>query len=408
MPSKQKHSIKKVKKHISNIIREEHIRRKSEEPNSFFDFMKKSEEQKKLDDAGCVLEHLKTVPDFLFKFRRCNEDNFKALENNSIWVSSAEQFIDPYDCRIPFSVRDLSTRKINKLMKWFVFAEYIYGYKKENLSKYEDALTPKEVREIFFSHCYDSELHFRGKEVQKFIKKKYPSEQWDKTANKFVPFDQAISRRGRGQKLRDWFRNDCEEGCLTTIEMNRRTSFVCCLTETNDNPKMWEEYADNYKGFCIGYDFSQGIKIDLLANENSVLALKGLLPVFYTNRRPKFDSYKLQLEEYKDTFYENEDEFWSPTISTKLKMQMLIKHPRYSNEQEWRIIVRGEESGPIWFPFATTIYMGKDISKENKEKLIKIATNNNFNIYQQKVGVEKFQYDVVQLAKPREIIHTEA
>ena len=164
---------------------------------------------------------------------------------------------------------------------------------------------------------------------------------------------------------------------------------------------MWEEYADSYRGFCVGYDFSQGIRIDVLANENSVLALKGLLPVFYTNRRPKFDSYKFQIKQYEATFYETEDEYWSPTIATILQMQMLVKHPRYSNEQEWRIIVGGEEAGPIWFPFATAIYMGKDISKENKEKLIKIATKNNFSVYQQKVGVEKFQYDVVQLARPR-------
>lgn len=402
----QKHSIRKTQKYIINILLEENIRRISEEPNSLFDFMKKSERRKKFDDAGYILDHLKTVPSFLYKYRSCNENNFKALEDNSIWVSSAEQFIDPYDCRLPFSIKDLSTRKINKLMKWFIFAEYIYGYKKENLSRYEDALTPDEVRKIFFSHCYNNELRLNEKETQKFIKKHYPKEQWDKSANKFVLFDQWISRRGRGQKLRGWFINDCEEGCLSTIEMNRRSEFVCSLTESNDNPKMWEEYADHYKGFCIGYDFSKGIRVDLLDNASTVFALKGLLPVFYTEQRLKFDSYKFQLIQYKDTFYEIEDEYWSTALASKLYMQMLLKSPSYSNEQEWRIVVGGEEPGLIWFPFATTIYMGKDISKENKEKLMEIAIKNNFNVYQQKVGVEKFQYEIVQFAKPKDIIYS--
>lgn len=401
---KQIRSIKRTEKYLRDILREENLRRISEDPNLIFNILKKSEKQKKLYDAGQILAHLKTVPRFLYKYRDCNTNNFKALEDNSIWVSSAEQFIDPYDCRISFSIKDLSTNKINKLMKWFVFAEYIYGYKKENISRFENALTPKEVREIFFSHCYNEELRLNGKETQKFIKKKYPKEQWDNIANRIVLFDQFISRRGRGQELREWFKDDCEQGCLSTIELNKRDQFVCSFTETNDNPKMWEEYANQYKGFCIRYDFSQGIRIDLLDNESSVSAIEKLLPVFYTNRRPKFDSYQFQLEQYKDTFYEVEDEYWSLDIAIKLDLQMLVKNPRYLNEQEWRIVIRGEESGLVWFPFATAIYMGKDISKENKDILIKIATKNNFSVYQQRVGTEKFQYDVVQLANSRETI----
>lgn len=384
------------------MLWEETIRRISEEPNSIFNFLKKSEQQKKLDDARRIIDHLKTVPQFLYKYRNCNDNNFKALEDNSIWVSSAEQFVDPYDCRIPFSIKDLPTKKLNRLMKWFVFAEFIYGYKKENLSEFEDALTPLEVRKIFFSRCYDNELYFNEKQAQKFIKKNYPKKQWEIVADKIVTFDQAISRRGRGQKLRDWFKVDCEIGCLSTIELNRKAQFVCSLTEAYDNPKMWEEYADNYKGFCIAYDFTQDIRADLLDDLSLVCAVKGLLPVFYKKRKPKFNSYKFQLSQYKDTFYESKDEYWSPTIQLQLYLQMLVKNPKYFNEQEWRVVICGEEAGLVRFPFAAAIYIGKDISEKNKEKLIEIATKNNLNVYQQRVGVEKFQYDIVQLAKDRQ------
>lgn len=399
MTREQTRSIKKTKKYIMYFLCKSTILRVSEEPDSVFSFMRQSEQRKKLGHAIQILRNLSTVPQFLYKYRSCNENNFKALEKNSVWVSSAEQFVDPYDCRIPFSIKDLPTKKINKLMKWFVFAEFIYGYKKENLSRFEDALTPSEVRKIFFSKCYDDELHIDGKQTQKFIKKNYPKEQWDTTANKIVIFDQAISRRGRGQKLRDWFKEDCGLGCLSVIDSNRKAKYICSLTETYNNPKMWEEYADNYTGFCIGYDFSQSITTDLLDDMNAVYALTGLLPVFYKNRRPKFDSYKFQLLEYKDTFYEVEDEYWSPSVEKKLYLQMLIKDTRYSNEQEWRIVIGGEESGLIWFPFATAIYMGKNISEENKAKLMEIATENNLTVYQQRIGVDKFQYDVVCPAK---------
>ena len=386
------------------MLLEEYFRQMSENSDSIWAAMKKSEQRKQCDDAVYILEHLKTVPGVLYKYRSCNEYNFEALENNSIWVSSAESFLDPYDCRLPFSIKDLSTRKINKLMKWFVFSEYIYGYKKENLVRFEDALTPNEARKLFFSSCYNNELYFNVKAAHKFVQKNYQKEHWNKVLKKIMLFDELISRRGRGKKLRDWFKADCEKGCIETIESSRKARLVCSMTETNNNPKMWEEYASNYSGFCIGYDLSQGLRVDALGNMGLTYALKGLLPVFYIEKRPKFNSYKFQLIQYKDTFYEIEDENWTPNIATKLFMQMLIKNPKYSNEQEWRIVVGGDTPGLIWFPFATGIYMGKDIANEDKERLMQIARKNNLTVYQQKVGVASFEYEIVRLAEPREII----
>ena len=395
---------KKTRRYLRNSILEQIIRIESETPDSPWAFMKKSEKRKQMDDVGAILNHFKEIPQNLYKYRVCNEYNFSALEKTSVWLSSADDFLDPYDCRLPFTISELPDKKINKLMKWFLFSEYIYGYEKENLSKYEYAFTPQEVRKIMFSKCYNDELFYDSIKIKKFIKANYDSTEHKKIAVKFSYFDKIISRYGRGEKLREWFRKDCEEGCKETIGMHRADHFVCCLTETNDNPKMWEEYADKYQGFCIAFDFSKGVRSDLLEHPSCIAALQSISPVFYVEKRPRFDSYKYQLKQYKETFYERKKDYWDSDFAAELMMQNLIKSKFYENEQEWRIVVGGEEPGLLWFPFVSAIYLGKNISIENKNKLLKIAEKININVYQQEIATEGFVYRIIQKATPKETI----
>ncbi len=405
MKNKIRKNRRKVRRYLKRVILEDIIRSESEEPGSPIAFVLKSPKRKQIEDARCILEHFKEIPPNLYKYRVCNENNILALEKMCIWVSSAKDFWDPYDCRLPFSASKLSDKKINKLMKWFLFSEYIYGYNKENLSQYEEAFTPEEVRKIMFSKCYDDELFFDIQETGKFIRRYYSAEEYKIIAKKFSLFDKLISRYGRGKELREWFRKDCEEGCKETIGMHRESHYVYCLTETNNNPKMWEEYADKYKGFCIAFDFTNGIRNDLLDRPNCIAALKSISPVFYLKKRPRFDSYKYQLKQYEETFYERKTDYWDADFATELMMQNLIKNDFYKSEQEWRIIVGGDAPGLIWFPFVLAIYLGKDIDIENKKKLLKIADKINISVYQQEIGTDGFVYSLIQEAKPRKITY---
>lgn len=403
MKKKRRMTTKQVERFMYKIILEEAIRLDSEKPESPIAFMKRSENRRMFDDMGYIFEHFKHIPEYLYKYRACNEYNFEALEKRCIWLSSASSFIDPFDCRMPFSLKGIPDKKLKKLAKWFIFSEYIYKYNQEHLEKYEMALTSYEVRRILHSNCYDDELNIYGKKVIKFIKRRYKKEEWDKVAQKVMVFDSLISRHGRGKELLDWYKEDAEIGCQETIEMNRERVFVCSLTETNNNPKMWEEYADNYTGFCIGFDFSHGIDSRILDSQNCVAVLKGILPVFYTEKRPKFDSYRFQMMHYENVIYERNDDYTRPSEMAKFIVQDLIKHPRYSNEQEWRVMLGGEASGLTWFPFFTSIYLGKDISNENKDTLLKIAEKINVSVYQQKIGIDGFEYELIKQAIPPKV-----
>ena len=399
---KKRMTLRQVRKYLREIMIEETNIRLSEEPNSQFPLQKNARE-KKLDDANWILKHFKRIPDKLYKYRECNKNNFDVLEKSEIYLSSADNFVDPFDCRLPFSIKDLPDQQIKILAKWFVFSEYIYGYEKENLVRFENAFTPEEARRIMFSKCYSDEIIINGKETVKYIKKNYPKEQHDNIAGAFVCFDRCITQHGRGCSLYEWFKEDCEKGCEETVLNRRKSEFVCSLTETNNNPKMWEEYADNYSGYCIEFDFSRGIRADLLEDAGEVAALKSILPVFYMDKKPNFDSYKYQLRQYQDTFYENKDDYWEPELSAELKLYSLMKNSHYASEQEWRVTVYGESSGPLWFPFVSAIYLGKDISQENKTRLLEIAGKINASVYQQIVMPNGFTYECVKSLKPRDI-----
>ena len=53
---------------------------------------------------------------------------------------------------------------------------------------------------------------------------------------------------------------------------------VICLSGKNDNLLMWAHYADNHRGFCIGFDFSKApIPLDVSS-------------VTYSNDRPELDT----------------------------------------------------------------------------------------------------------------------
>ena len=389
--NKSKKSYIKTQQYIKRILRKSINRIENKDYNSSEKLI-----AQRIEDFRIAAIYCKSIPNHLYKYRSCNENNFSALEKKSIWLSSAQEFRDPYDCKLALTVKSLSDNRINKLAKWFLFSEYIYGYKKENLSNNKYAFTPEEVRNLMFSKCYTDELYLNSNEIKKYINKNYSSVDPHKIETKFCCFDKVVSRYGRGEKLREWFRMDSEKGLIDSINKHRKEYCICSLTETNDNAKMWEEYADEYRGFCIDYDFSFGVTKDLINHKDCLLALQFLLPVFYSKRRALIDAYNHLMKQYQEVFFETEKDYWDPKYGSELMMQNLIKSQYYETEQEWRVVLIGDESGLIYFPFATAVYLGKDIKVEDKQRLLDIAKKININVYQQVAEINGYKYVKIQ------------
>ena len=77
-------------------------------------------------------------------------------------------------------------------------------------------------------------------------------------------------------------------------DMFKSLNAMTCLTEDYTNHILWEFYADNYRGFCIEYDFNK-LYSDIISNSYDKLLL--CLPVTYTNYIPQFNV-ELFIDEY--------------------------------------------------------------------------------------------------------------
>lgn len=156
-------------------------------------------------------------------------------------------------------------------------------------------------------------------------------------------------------------------------EKMKNLFLVGCLCTSYKNRLMWSHYADSHKGFCIEYDFSEP--------EADVLS-KLPLPVFYSENRPLVP-WKAAI----DNSVENMEEAYA-----EIMMGLLTKDKEWEYENEWRILIEATEDSEFAMPKVSCIYLGASIEKENRDKIVAIAKEQNIPVKQMKV--DRGAYDL--------------
>lgn len=135
------------------------------------------------------------IPEVLFKYQTFTPASIGNLGSRQIWFSRPARFNDPFDCAIRVDRGPISDRDFERLY-----------------------------------------LHLR-------IGSDDPS-----------AFDAHYAPSG---SLNPAFREHIHKGLDTAFEERKRTMLdsrgVCCFSETSDDILMWSHYADNHKGFCLGF-----------------------------------------------------------------------------------------------------------------------------------------------------------
>ena len=121
------------------------------------------------------------------------------------------------------------------------------------------------------------------------------------------------------------------------------------------------------------------------------------LPVTYTNYIPTFN-----VELFIDEYIKGRLSFLDNSISPEL-INLFFKHSfrkniDFSIEKEWRIIWKGKSNSLFHFPYISRIILGKNISLENEQRLLHIATSLNIDVYKQSVTKDTFDYDYVKIS----------
>lgn len=266
----------------------------------------------------------KGFPEVVYKYRCWHDENHRRmLENNEIYMSPAKFFNDPFDCKLYKNYYLLDT------------PEKIKNHIDKSMHKYaewmkENKKNPEEMRKIIEERTSD-----------------------------------IIMYQVRGE----YYDNI----------MNNQNYGTACFSKHWDSILMWSHYANNHKGFCLGFDRKK-------------LEISGLFG--------KGD-YVDYIEEFP-IIHPDEEEDKTQSLRT------YRKHKLWDYEGEYRLmnIFPGEgadeksEKRKIRVPldFIIEILLGVDITDQDKEAIIKIANERKILVYEVvkvpfKFELERFRID---------------
>lgn len=159
------------------------------------------------------------------------------------------------------------------------------------------------------------------------------------------------------------------------------------LSETYTNNHQWSMYANNGKGFCIGYEI-------IPKNQREASLLPELLPIYYGKKKDllltklldECIEYAIRNEALNDLINQE---------SESLFVSFYTKNIEWMGKQEQRFSIPliNTDSNLIDFNFAKSIYLGENIEESWKQQLIEIAKEQNLKVFQRKLNKTQSNWD---------------
>lgn len=292
-----------------------------------------------------VRTHLKFIPHRkLYRYRKCNDRELQILQDNSVWLSDPQRFPDMFDATIPMADR----RYVNFEYSFCFYTEISYQALLKTLEDDEEAPS----KDDFANAILTTMLSNSPAEISEKMVDIFGKEEYEKMRSSKLPSIDLSKHIKRTSDFLDYLSS-----------YPRKTLAIASFTTRYDNRNMWENYAENYSGFCVEYDFSHVISELSTTNSWDVFHL---LPVKYYKKRPLFDYTDLVQRivqsdmDLQESNINNIDEFlyqYYRSITAKVY--------DYRAEQEWRLIMERKNLGKYSFPYASKLYIGKNMSDEN-------------------------------------------
>lgn len=304
----------------------------------------------------------KNVPNQLYKFRECAEYSIDAFEKDELWLSKPALFNDLHDSLLFFDKNAI----LDLLRKMF---------SPEIISSTIEVI---------------KEAPFPNADLQKWVNEISSSMNTEQLTNFF-------------EKLLPGFGEFLDQCFLCAKDGIREYIKMVCLSESIKSPLMWAHYANNHKGFAIGYDFRNN-EITPCSNcpnrSCSNIELATLYPVIYSDKRYNATEYGQWVVQQQINRMMNipiEETFTNPFLFTKAA---LYKSNDWSYENEWRIVCsmpdlveKQKDRYPIKKrPIA--IYFGSQISEFYRRWLIRIADDKGIQKYQMVVKDYSSEYEL--------------
>lgn len=235
---------------------------------------------------------LQMAPERLFKYRSCCDNHISAFEKDEVWMSTSDLFNDPFDTLIQFDEKELRSACDAMSNSEIVYAMTQYFAEGGQIAPQINHLVDKNEMASMRQLATDA--------LEKGMIKPIAAEQMNVL-----------------KLMMEFY-------IVLLPQVVQRFSTVVCFSERVDSILMWSHYADNHKGFALGYDLRPYLQL----NSDNL----GLFPVVYSEKR--YDAseflYWLLCGLLKLPAH-NQD------IMSSIKL-LLYKSLDWSYEQEWRLI----------------------------------------------------------------------
>lgn len=272
-------------------------------------------------DLAFMVKH-PHIPDRLYKYRRFTANHLEALDKNVLWMSSPDQFNDPYEAAVSFDTDRF-------LMEDQSIQDFIATFKEmDQVVKAGGAWMPKRLANP------NQQGAWRRKCVALLIK------------DTLIPDKEKLALF-----LETYIKKLSEDNIKRMSDEFRRGFSVLSLSESFSRTLMWSHYSESHRGFVIEYDFS---KLD-----SGDLRRRLCFPVFYTKKLRDATRYlaRPDMSDFNNLFGQ---------------YACLIKQDHWKYEREWRIIYAigpSQANVELAMPKPSAIILGQQVSQTDENKM---------------------------------------
>jgi hypothetical protein len=283
------------------------------------------------------------LPKRIYKYRADNKYSLNNLSNDTVWMSSPDNYNDPYDCAFKIFADDIFKALSSTLVK-----EFLQNY---GLDGPDGAEATKQAENS------DDPFGF----LKNYIAAKLSVNPGYRPFTITV-FDPSLVRA----------QIDAATEFLNQV---RATTKICSFSETNDNLLMWSHYAQNHQGFCLEYD------LEPLDADHPMR--KNLFPVIYSP-----DLY--DMTPFMRGLVDSERKNFNPSLQL---LGFLSKGDVWTYEREWRSISfkdRPMDDYNLPVPKPSRIFLGSKMAAGRAKELAEICKAKGIEVWQMKQMPDKF------------------
>lgn len=282
------------------------------------------------------------VPQFLYKYRPFDEFTFDMLDNRYVYLCPAERLDDPSECKVDFTVNDLYDIATGQLK--FQCVDNLL----QLIKPYTSDENFQQVKELVYRTLTPTGLVKRNYllDMSFAMQKLAPNADIAPLINFLGNIPEKLDEPELKRNM---------EKLFFLAHDARRDMGICSLSELQNSAEMWQNYAEDSKGYCIEYDMQD--------YEN----MYALFPVVYQDNRENNIVTSI-LRSFIGEMIFGMSNGQIPADKSQFIRLFLTKDLIWSYQKEWRLL--GDANFHLPAPKIHAIYLGKNISKKNKRQMI--------------------------------------